>query len=127
LVHNVQHWLHLQLVAPGFSGILAIDLLSLFGLFAVTCMLVTYALEPRSAWFVLDFAGFCILGFRLRISAGRMVFWDCRSGLVDGGRTAMVSCPWCSTGEDLSITPDQASRLPGARLRLQTGSQYSYW
>jgi hypothetical protein len=30
--------------------------LSAFGLFAVTAMLVTYALEKRSAWFVLAFA-----------------------------------------------------------------------
>ena len=38
------------------------DLLSLFGVFAVTLMLVCYALEDRSAWFVLAFAGACVLG-----------------------------------------------------------------
>jgi hypothetical protein len=31
-------------------------LLSAFGLFAVTAMLVTYALESKSAWFILAFA-----------------------------------------------------------------------
>ena len=36
--------------------------LTLFGLFAVTAMLVTYALESRSRWFVLGFAGSCVLG-----------------------------------------------------------------
>ncbi len=36
--------------------------LSLFGLVAVTCMLVTYAFEQRSRWFVLAFAGACLLG-----------------------------------------------------------------
>ena len=36
--------------------------LSLFGLFAVTAMLVTYALEQRSHWFVLAFAAACALG-----------------------------------------------------------------
>ncbi|MDA8253628.1 MAG: hypothetical protein M0Z28_31250 [Rhodospirillales bacterium] len=36
--------------------------LSAFGLFAVTAMLVCYALEPRSRWFVLGFAGACALG-----------------------------------------------------------------
>jgi hypothetical protein len=36
--------------------------LTLFGLFAVTAMLVTYALEARSRWFVLAFAGSCALG-----------------------------------------------------------------
>jgi hypothetical protein len=36
--------------------------LTLFGLFAVTAMLVTYALEARSHWFVLGFAAACGLG-----------------------------------------------------------------
>jgi hypothetical protein len=38
------------------------DALSLFGLFAVTAMLVCYALEHRSHQFVLAFAGACALG-----------------------------------------------------------------
>ena len=38
------------------------DALSLFGLFAVTAMLVAYALEDRSHWFILAFAGACALG-----------------------------------------------------------------
>jgi hypothetical protein len=36
--------------------------LSIFGLFAVTAMLVCYALEARSRWFILAFAGSCMLG-----------------------------------------------------------------
>lgn len=38
------------------------DALTLFGLFAVTAMLVTYALEDSSHWFVLLFAVSCALG-----------------------------------------------------------------
>ena len=38
------------------------DALTLFGLFAVTAMLVTYALEDRSHWFVLGFSVSCALG-----------------------------------------------------------------
>jgi hypothetical protein len=38
------------------------DRLTAFGLFAVTAMLVTYALEDRSRWYVLAFAGACGLG-----------------------------------------------------------------
>ena len=38
------------------------DWLTGFGLFAVTAMLVTYALEARSRWFVLGFAAACALG-----------------------------------------------------------------
>ena len=36
--------------------------LSLFGLFAVTAMLVCYAFEKRSPWFILAFAASCVLG-----------------------------------------------------------------
>src|SRR5487761_1615849 len=36
--------------------------MTLFGLFAVTAMLVTYALERRHAGFILAFAGACLLG-----------------------------------------------------------------
>ena len=38
------------------------DALTAFGLFAVTAMLVIYALEDRSPWFILAFAGACALG-----------------------------------------------------------------
>jgi hypothetical protein len=38
------------------------DVLSLFGLFAVSAMLVCYALEDRSHWFILAFAAACALG-----------------------------------------------------------------
>ena len=36
--------------------------LTWFGLFAVTAMLVAYALEDRSPWFIVAFAGACALG-----------------------------------------------------------------
>jgi hypothetical protein len=38
------------------------DMLTLFGLFAVSAMLLTYAFEERSPWFVLGFAASCALG-----------------------------------------------------------------
>lgn len=44
-------------VCPG----LTMDALTSFGLFAVTAMLVFYALEDRSPWFILAFAGGCVL------------------------------------------------------------------
>ncbi len=37
------------------------NLLTFFGLFSVTAMLVCYALEKRSRWFILAFAGACAL------------------------------------------------------------------
>ena len=41
---------------------MSLDALSLFGLFAVTAMLVCYALEDRSRCFILGFAAACALG-----------------------------------------------------------------
>jgi hypothetical protein len=38
------------------------DGLTTFGLLAVTAMLVFYAMEDRSHWFVLAFAGSCAMG-----------------------------------------------------------------
>lgn len=40
----------------------AMDALTLFGLLSVSAMLVTYACEDRSPWFVLGFAVACALG-----------------------------------------------------------------
>ena len=43
-------------------GAVEMDRLTAFGLFAVTAMLICYALEKRSPWFILAFAGSCALG-----------------------------------------------------------------
>jgi hypothetical protein len=53
--------------------------LSLFGLFAVTAMLVCYALEARSPWFILAFAVACWLGSAYGFLQGAWPF-----GLVEG-------------------------------------------
>jgi hypothetical protein len=53
--------------------------LSAFGLFAVTSMLVCYALEERSRWFVLGFAAACALGSLYGFLQGAWPF-----GLVEG-------------------------------------------
>ena len=41
---------------------MSLDALSLFGLLAVTLMLLCYALEERSRWFILGFSAACGLG-----------------------------------------------------------------
>jgi hypothetical protein len=38
------------------------DALTAFGLFAVSAMLLCYALEDRSPWWILGFAAACLLG-----------------------------------------------------------------
>ena len=63
--------------------------LSAFGLFAVTAMLVTYALEDRSPWFVLAFAGACLLGSAYGFLQGAWPF-----GLVEGIWAVIAARRW---------------------------------
>jgi hypothetical protein len=46
----------------GFNKGAALNPLTAFGLFAVTAMLIFYALEKRSSWFIFAFAIACALG-----------------------------------------------------------------
>jgi hypothetical protein len=55
------------------------DGLTWFGLFAVTAMLIAYALEERSAWFVLAFAAACALASIYGFLQGAWPF-----GVVEG-------------------------------------------
>jgi hypothetical protein len=55
------------------------DALTAFGLFAVTAMLVCYALDARSRWWGLGFAGACLLGSAYGFLQGAWPF-----GLVEG-------------------------------------------
>jgi hypothetical protein len=57
----------------------SMDGLTVFGLFAVTAMLVFYALEKRSHWFILAFAAACILASAYGFLQGAWPF-----GLVEG-------------------------------------------
>jgi hypothetical protein len=66
------------------------DTLTALGLFAVTMMLVTYALEKRSNWFVLAFCGFVRPRFRVRLPAGRLAVRSCRGYLVGHRRSALA-------------------------------------
>ena len=53
--------------------------LTLFGLFAVTAMLVCYALEKRSRWFILAFSFACLLASVYGFLQGAWPF-----GIVEG-------------------------------------------
>ena len=69
--------------------------LMLFGLFAVTAMLVCYALENRSKWFILAFAAACALRVGLRVSTRGLAIRVGRGCLVYRRGSAMVDC--CAT------------------------------
>jgi hypothetical protein len=65
------------------------DSLTLFGLFAVTAMLVFYALEDRNSVFVLCFAGACVLGSIYGFLQGAWPF-----GLVEAIWAAVAVRRW---------------------------------
>jgi hypothetical protein len=69
------------------------DSLTAFGLFAVTMMLVFYALEQRSRWFILAFAGSCVLGSAYGFLQGAWPF-----GLVEAVWCAVAVGRWRSAG-----------------------------
>ena len=71
------------------------DVLTLFGLFAVTAMLVTYALEQRRRWFILAFAASCVMGSVYGFLQGAWPF-----GLVEAVWSLVALRRWWSAGKN---------------------------
>ena len=69
------------------------DPLTTFGLLAVTAMLIFYALEDRSRWFVFAFAGACVLASVYGFLQGAWPF-----GLVEGVWALVALHRWRSRG-----------------------------
>ena len=67
----------------------AMDTLTGFGLFAVTAMLIFYALEGRSPWYILAFAGACTLGSIYGFLQGAWPF-----GVVEAIWAAVAAWRW---------------------------------
>jgi hypothetical protein len=65
------------------------DVLTSFGLFAVTAMLVCYALETRSAWWTLAFAFACLLGSAYGFLQGAWPF-----GVIEAIWAAVAVSRW---------------------------------
>jgi hypothetical protein len=65
------------------------DQLTLFGLTAVAAMLIFYALEDRSPWFILAFAGACALASIYGFLQGAWPF-----GVVEAIWTAVAVYRW---------------------------------
>jgi hypothetical protein len=63
--------------------------LTVFGLFAVVAMVVCYALEKRSRWFVLAFALSCVLGSIYGFLQGAWPF-----GLVEAVWSVIAARKW---------------------------------
>ena len=65
------------------------DRLTVFGLFTVTSMLVFYALEKRSRWFILAFAGSCVLASAYGFLQGAWPF-----GLIEAIWSGVATRRW---------------------------------
>jgi hypothetical protein len=65
------------------------DALTWFGLFAVSLMLICYAAEDRSAWFVLGFAGACLLASAYGFLQGAWPF-----GALEAAWAAIAARRW---------------------------------
>ena len=75
--------------SAGIGKLSYMDQLTLFGLVAVTAMLVFYALEKRSHWFILAFAGSCVLASTYGFLQGAWPF-----GLVEAVWSAVALRRW---------------------------------
>jgi hypothetical protein len=69
------------------------DVLTAFGLFAVSAMLICYALEARSRWWTLGFAVACVLGSTYGFLQGAWPF-----GLVEGVWALVALYRWRRAG-----------------------------
>ena len=76
--------------------------LTLFGLFAVTAMLVCYALEERSPWFLLGFAVSCVLGSAYGFLQGAWPF-----GAVEAVWSVVAGRRWWRAVRVHPMAPDQ--------------------
>jgi hypothetical protein len=76
------------------------DRLTLFGLFAVTAMLVCYALEDRSRFFILAFAAACALGSVYGFLQGAWPF-----GLVEAIWAGIALRRWSVRGANFVQPP----------------------
>jgi hypothetical protein len=72
-----------------------VNRLTIFGLFAVTAMVVLYALEKRNRWFVAAFAGACLLGSAYGFLQGAWPF-----GLVEIVWSGIALRRWWVSGHE---------------------------
>ncbi len=81
---------HLQpLIDKATAAVSHMDRLTVFGLVAVSLMLVFYALEERGPVFVLGFAAACVMGSAYGFLQGAWPF-----GLVEGVWSVVAARRW---------------------------------
>ena len=82
----------------GIGRLAHMDALTIFGLFSVIAMLVFYALEHRSYWFILAFALACVLGSIYGFLQGAWPF-----GLVEGVWSIIAARRWWIAVKKINI------------------------
>jgi len=78
------------------------DRLSLFGLVAVVLMLICYALEARSRWFILAFSGSCLLASAYGFLQGAWPF-----GVVEAVWSLVALRRWLVSGQAKRVVTEQ--------------------
>jgi hypothetical protein len=81
------------------------DPLAIFGLFAVTAMLVCYALEKRSHWFTLAFAAACLAGSAYGFLQGAWPF-----GLVEAVWSLVAVRRWWLADKTAEPSPETIAK-----------------
>lgn len=84
------------------------DPLTLFGLVAVTAMVIFYSLERRSPWFILAFAGSCSLASVYGFLQGAWPF-----GLVEAVWTGVAVWRWWQVNAAENKPPSRLSSAAG--------------
>jgi hypothetical protein len=92
-----------MLVVSYHRQVLPMDALTIFGLVAMTAMLIFYALEDHSPWFILPFAGACVLASAY--------------GFLQGARPSESSKP---SGRVSRYTAGEPGRIPRQRFSAIT-------
>ena len=79
------------------------DKVTVFGMIAVSAMLIFYALEDRSHWFVLAFAAACGLASAYGFLQGAWPF-----GVVEAVWAAVALHRWWKRSHDLATVADRS-------------------
>ena len=101
----------------------SMDSLTIFGLFAVTAMLVFYALEERNSFYILWFAGACALGSIYGYSPRRLAVRNRRSHLGGRRRATLVVQEKTLAGRASSTPPGRTLTWLSASEELTHGGQ----
>ena len=83
------------------------DALTAFGLFSVTAMLVCYALEDHSAWFIFGFAIACVLGSVYGFLQGAWPF-----GVVEAIWSLVAFRRWLHKGDNFWLLIKAKNGVP---------------